>query len=297
MLILNAASLLNNSRHLLGQVISLASGCSLGIHANGVLSSTGASEGPAILKLGYQGIDFGLNTLWLDELALGVGGLKEVSIADLNAYQAVWKIGVSKVPLSWSPGLVCEDDLNQKHIREGVSNGLVDQVVECEKGIQSVLLTWRLWVLGADSSNGLLGEYNGAVTVGLKVNADVKLGGSMVEPLHTGWCADSWQLEGLGDVVGAGAVGVSSLNNTDLQLVSELGLASKVANKGSGQSGNLISVQKSETVLWVLKVVDDSVCVSIEGAAAVVWLSFQSWRSSLLGLYEIGTTLKVVSQG
>lgn len=159
-----------------------------------------------------------------------------------------------------------------------------------------MLLCWRLWLLGANGADSLLGEDDGAVAVGLKVDADVELGGGVVEPLDTGWCADSWEAEGLGDVVGGGTVGIGSLDDTDLQVLCELGLARKVTDEGGRESSDLVAVEETETVLWVLEVVDDSVGVTVEGATAIVWLGLERWWSTLLGLDEVGTALIGVSQ-
>ena len=82
-----------------------------------------------------------------------------------------------------------------------------------------MLLSWRLWLLGADGADSLLGEDDGAVAVGLEVDADIEFGGSVVKPLDTSWCANGWELECLGDIVGGCAVGVSSLDDTNLQLI------------------------------------------------------------------------------
>ena len=291
MLVLNASSLLDDSSHLLSKVISLTTRSSLSINADSILRTRSTSKRSSILELGNQGIDLGLDTLWLNKLALRISGLEEVTVADLNTHQAVWEVGVGKIPLSWSPGLVCENNLNKKHIRQSISNSLVDQVVEREEGIQSVLLCRRLWLLGANGADSLLGEDDGAVAVGLKVDTDVELGSGVVEPLDAGWGANGWETEGLGDVVGGGTVGIGSLDDTDLQVFCELGLACKVTDEGGRKSSDLVAVEETETVLWVLEVVDDSVGVTVEGATAVVWLGLERWWSTLLGLDEVCTAL------
>lgn len=111
------------------------------------------------------------------------------------------------------------------------------------------------------------------MTVGLKVDANIEFGGGVMKPLHSSWSAHSRKLQRLGHIVGAGAIGVGSLDNADLQLLRKACFTGQVANEGRSQSGNLISIKKSETILSVVKVVNDPVSISVERTAALIWTS------------------------
>jgi len=61
------------------------------------------------------------------------------------------------------------------------------------------------------------------------------------------------------------------LNNTNVDFLSDTSLASKVANERSSECSNAVTVEKMEYFLLVFVVVDDTISITIEGAATIVW--------------------------
>jgi hypothetical protein len=50
-------------------------------------------------------------------------------------------------------------------------------------------------------------------------------------------------------------------------------LTSEFGNKGGGKSGNTVTIQKSEDVLFVLEVEDDTVGITVQRTTAISWTS------------------------
>jgi hypothetical protein len=54
------------------------------------------------------------------------------------------------------------------------------------------------------------------------------------------------------------------LNDSDLELRCDSGAAGKVANEGSSQSGDAVTVEESENVALVAEVVDQTVGITVQ---------------------------------
>ena len=226
-----SAESLNNLRNLLGELRGLTVGGRLGVHAAGVLGTTGAGKGAGILVLLDGGVDLLLGTFRVRQATLGIGGLEEILVADNDANEPVGKIVVSHGPVPKGPVLVRQDDLNEEHVGDGVTDGLVDQVAERGKGGESILLCGGLRLGGLEGSQGVRGEENGAVTVGLEVNTDIEALGDVVKVLDASGSAHDGKLEVGADVVGAGTVGIGGLDNTNAELILQTGALNEVADE------------------------------------------------------------------
>lgn len=80
----------------------------------------------------------------------------------------------------------------------------------------------------------MLAEDDGAVAVGLEVDADVELCSGVVQPLYAGGGADYREAERLLDVLCAGSVGVGGLDDADFEIIAQLCIASEVTDEGCG---------------------------------------------------------------
>lgn len=107
------------------------------------------------------------------------------------------------------------------------------------------------------------------MAVGLEVDTNVESQGSVVEMLHTSVGANDRQLQHLLDVVGASTVGVSGLDDTDLQLLRNTSIAGEVADERGRESGDAIAVKEAEDVALVNKVIDQTVSIAVQGGASV----------------------------
>ena len=188
---------------------------------------------------------------------------------DFDTHETGRQIGVGSEPLLGGPALVSEDSLDEKHIGESIANSLVYEVGKSLEALQSVLLSRRLGLGVLDDLQRVLRESHSAVAVGLKVDTNVEPQGSVVEMLHTSVGANDGQLQDLLNVVGAGTVGVSSLDNTDLQLLRNTSIAGEVADERGRKSGDAIAVKKAEDVALVNKVIDQTVSIAVQGGASV----------------------------
>ncbi|KND90179.1 hypothetical protein TOPH_05174 [Tolypocladium ophioglossoides CBS 100239] len=231
------------------------------------------------------------------EAALGVGGLEEVLVTDLDAHEAVREVRVGHGPVLESPSLVGEDDLDHEHVGDGVADGLVDEITNGGERLEGVLLCGRLRLLRPEDAHRLLGEDDGAVAVGLEVDANVELARGVVQMLDTRGRADNGELQVLLDVVGAGTVGVSSLDNTNTEVVLQTSGVDEVANEGGGERRNAIAVQHEESSVRIDPVVNETVSIAIERAASHTKDGLRVLGSSLLGLDKVGTALQVEDLG
>jgi hypothetical protein len=130
------------------------------------------------------------------------------------------------------------------------------------------------------------------VTVGLKVNTNVELASSVVQVLHAGGSEDNGELEVLLDVVGAGTVGISGLNNTDAEVISKASRANKVADERGIERRNAVAVEHEETSIGVDPVVDQTIGITIERAASSARNRLGARGSSLFGLDKVGSRLR-----
>lgn len=106
-------------------------------------------------------------------------------------------------------------------------------------------------------------EDDGAVSVGLEVNTDIEASGSVMQVLDTSRSADNLQTQVLLDVCCRSTVSVCSLDDADSKLLHQTGLTSEFGNERGGKSSDTVTIQKSEDVLFVLEVEDDTVSITV----------------------------------
>lgn len=217
--------------HAGSKVISLGPASGLGVDTNSILSTARASETAALVVAGLQRLDLALEADGRLQLTLGIVGLEDGAVVDFDTHETGGQIGVGSEPLLRGPALVSEDSLDEKHIGERVTNSLVDEVGKSLKALQRVLLGGRLGLRVLNDLKSVLREGDGAVTVGLEVDTDIESQSGVVEMLHTSVGANDGELEHLLDVVGAGTVGIGSLNDTNLQLLRNTSIAGEIANE------------------------------------------------------------------
>lgn len=262
----------------------------LRVHTDGILSSTRPSEGTSLLVLHDQGVDLTLESGRLNQPTLSIGGNERSTVRDLNTNEAVGKIGISVEPFLGAPALVRKNDLDHEHIGKGIADSLVDELNESLQVVEVLLLSGRVRLAGVNVRDGAVGEDDGSVAVGLKVDSDIKLGSSVVEMLDTGGGALDGEPELLGNVCGGGAVGIGGLHNTDVEV--DTSALSQVADKASGEGSNLVTIEKTEMAIDIVKVVDQAVGITVKRSVAGVVPDLSSRGKALVRLDEIGTTLK-----
>ena len=279
---LSTASLTDGVSNAGGQVIRLRAASSLRVDANGILSATGTGKATALVVAGLERLNGTLQTGRGLELALGIVGLENRAVVDLDTHKTGRQVGVGSQPLLGGPALVGKDSLDKKHVGQGITNGLVNQVGESLEAFKSVLLCGRLRLGVLDDLQGVFGESDGTMAVGLEVHTDIEAQGCVVEMLHTGVGADDRELEDLLNVVCAGPVGVGGLNDTDLKLGGNSGVAGKVADERGGEGSDAVSVKETEDVALVLEVVDQTIGITVERRTAVQGASLGRRRSTCL---------------
>lgn len=177
---------------------------------------------------------------------------------------------VSIEPLCASPGLVCQDSLDKQHIRQSVSGSLVDKICQAEEDVPGVLLSRRGGFMVGENTVEVLTEENGAVAIGLEIDAHVVAVGSVVEVLDTSVGGLELQLQGLLHVSGGSAVGIGSLYDTNVDLLANASLTGHLSNERGSKRCNAIAVEEAEGVLVVIVVVNDAISISVQRAAALV---------------------------
>lgn len=93
-----------------------------------------------------------------------------------------------------------QNSLHKKHIREGITNSLVDEVCQSTQGLKRISLCWRLGFLGLECLQSLLREHNSSVAIGFEVHADIKFRGCVVQPFDASGSANYWQAKRLLDI-------------------------------------------------------------------------------------------------
>lgn len=126
---------------------------------------------------------------------------------------------------------MCENDFDEEEVGQGVANGLIDKVYAGAEDFEGFFLTRIAGFVGGNGVESVVGEDDGAVAVGLEVDADVELFGGVVEIFDTGGSAVDLELQVFFYVFGGCAIGVCSLDNPDLELVCEVGLADEVSKE------------------------------------------------------------------
>ena len=85
--------------------------------------------------------------------------------------------------------------------------------------------------MSSDMLTRIIGEDNSAVSVGLEVDTNIKVGCFVVQMLHAGGSASDCKTEILFDIFGAGAVCIRGLDNAYVQNFSKSRLAAQVREK------------------------------------------------------------------
>jgi len=129
------------------------------------------------------------------------------------------------------------------------------------------------------------------VAIGFEVNADIEAAGRVVQMLDARRGAYHRQPEVAGDVGRASSVGVGRLHDANAEVILEAGSPDKVGNEGRRQRRDAVAVKHGEPSLRVNPIVDQTVRISIQRAAASAWNRLGCGRSSLLGLDKVGTAL------
>jgi len=151
---------------------------------------------------------------------------------------------------------VREDGFDEEEVRERVPDGLVDEVVAGLEGVEGGGLGGGFGFRFADGADGGAREDDGAVAVGLEVDANVESSGGVVEVLDARRGADDGQREDLVDVVCACAVGVGGLHDADLEGGGEASGLGEVAEEGGCEGGDAVAVEEDEARGGVGGVVD-----------------------------------------
>lgn len=240
---ISGASLANSVGDAGGQIVRLRPASGLSIDTHSILGTTGTSETATLVVSRLQRLDLGLETSRGLQLALGIVSLEDRAIVDLNAHKPGGQIGIGTQPLLGGPALVSEDSLDKEHIGQGVTDSLVDQIGQSLKAFQGTLLSRRLRLGVLDHLERIIGEGDGAMSVGLEVDTDIKAKGSVVKVLHTCVGANDGKLQYLLNVVGTRAVSVGGLNDTNLEIMGNTGATSQVTNERSSKSGNAVTVE------------------------------------------------------
>lgn len=113
----------------------------------------------------------------------------------------------------------------------------------------------------------------------------------MMEMLDSSIGEDQLETKVLLNVACSRSISVGRLDNTNVELVEKARLTCEMADKGSGQGSNAVAVQKTEDIVLVAEVEDDTIGITIKGAAAVQGGGLGGRRSTLVGLDKVGPAL------
>lgn len=273
------------------QVLRLRLGRRLCIHTHRILRAACTRKRPSLAHLLYLLVDLRLDALGADQAALRIRRLEDLAVAHDDLEQAVGQVCVRREPLLWPPVLVREDYFHKQHVGERVADGLVDEVDAGTEDIEGFLLAWRFGLVFCYGVQRVRREDDGAMTVGLEVNANVKLLGRMMQILDSGGCAVNLESQVLFDVLRRSAVCVSGLNDANLDRIRQPSQADLVSEEGGNQCRDAVAIQKTEDITRVFEVVDNAVSVAIKGAATIARARFGRWRAPLIRLDIVGTAL------
>lgn len=157
----------------------------LRIHPHAILRSTRPHKRPPSIVLPHLLVNLLLATPRADQLSLRVLRLECVPVLHQHLDEPVWQVKVRRIPLLRSPSSVDEDDEHKQEIRERVSDGLVDEVGEVGQVGEGGGLGGRARGVGGEEGEERGREEDGAVPVGLEVDADVVPLGGVVKVLDS----------------------------------------------------------------------------------------------------------------
>lgn len=167
---------------------------SLGVDTDAVLGTTWADKATALLNLEDSLVNARLEADRRRELALSVGRVEDVTVGNLDLDETVGEVLVAGVPLLGAPAPVGKNNLDEKHVRKRITNGLVDELGQGNEVLDSAVLVGALRLGLLQSRNRVVREQNSAVAVGLKVDANVIVERGVVEVLDTGGGASDGQV-------------------------------------------------------------------------------------------------------
>lgn len=115
--------------------------------------------------------------------------------------------------------------------------------------------------------DGFFGEEDCAVSVGFKIDADIKPVSCCMKMFDSSRCAFDVEFEDFLDVFSGCTIGVSGLDNSDLNTL-ETCCANLFCNEEGCESCNTVTVEKGELTTVIDVIVDNSVGITVKGAAA-----------------------------
>ena len=149
LLAIRGPRLANSVGNTSSEILCLVSAGRFGVDTDSILSTACTGEAAALVVSGLQGLDLGLEACRGFQLALSVISLENGAVLDLDAHKTGRQVGVGSQPFLGRPALVGEDSLNKEHVRQGITDSLVDQIRQSLEGFQGMLLSrgLRLGVL------------------------------------------------------------------------------------------------------------------------------------------------------
>lgn len=292
---LGRTGLTNGIGHAGSKIVSLRSAGGFGVDTNGILRATCASKASALVVTRLQRFNLRLESRRGFKLALRIVGLEDGTVRNLDPHKTRGQIGVSGQPLLRAPALMGKDGLDKKHVRESVTDSLVDQISKGLQALEGTLLGRRLRLSALDGLQSVFGEGNGSVSIGFEVDTDIKAQSGVMEMLDASVGANGGEFENLLNVVRASSVSISSLDDANLELLGNSGIAGQVTDERSSKRGNAITVKEAERVALVSVIVDETVGIAIQRCAAVENSRLGRGRGALLGLDIVGSALPKVS--
>ena len=172
------------------------------VDTNNILCARRTSKCAALDVITAIHVDFCLGAWRGVELAFSVRGLEQRSIEYLNFKETIGEINVGVFPFLWTPALVSQDYFGKEHVRQGITNSLVDEVNAGFEGVERILLARRLWLSVPNELDSWIGEENSAMTVSLEVDTNIESLRGVVEMLDASRRADNRKLEHLLDIFG-----------------------------------------------------------------------------------------------
>lgn len=86
-----------------------------------------------------------------------------------------------------------ENHLYEQHVRDGITNGLIDEIVQVQQVGEGGQLGGDLWLMLAQFFLRLWGEQDGSVAIRFKINPNIVMFCSVVKVFDSSWNAPDWQ--------------------------------------------------------------------------------------------------------
>mmetsp|Transcript_131705 Transcript_131705/g.421390 ORF Transcript_131705/g.421390 Transcript_131705/m.421390 type:complete len:373 (-) Transcript_131705:749-1867(-) len=269
----------------------LQCGC-LHVDTNDVLRAARSDESTPRGNCRNKLVDFGLQPLGLHARPLRVGGLESRPVCHDHLDLSVWQVLVHDKPFRARPVQKLQACLNCEHVRNCIAHGLVDEFPEQQQLLCCFSCgAWFLRVVPRPLDEGIA-EENGAMTVGLEVNADVKCQRGVVAMLHAGLRAQHVLLaQHLLGIHGGAAVGVSRLHDPNLNSLQTASLHDS-GHKMREQQRLAVAIQHSEACPGTAEKVHRAVGIPIQ-TDALDRRRVDALRLTLLQLHKVRSTTVV----